>query len=1475
MSIEKVLRITIDGKGAKTGAHEVNQSLQSIRLAVRKTENAFDNLKNKLFNFKTALLGLGLGAFAQQVITLSDSFQRYRMTLETLEKTHSDAVKRWDQLVQFAKDTPFRIGEVVDAYKTLKAYGIDPNIEAMEAFGNTAAIFGRDVLPRLALALGQMQAVGKVMTQDLNQLSNAGINVNEVLKENFNITKGELDKLNAAIEEGVLNIHDVYQAFISYMQDHFGGQMERVMNTIGGQFEILRSNIEILEDRFMQAGTTNTLVDILKEINNTIESIDQNTIDEIADSFANLIENGFDWFVTHQNELKNILDFTVDSLVSLGSTVGDLAGLASTLTDIASSISEVGDSLPKAVMDATWGGILVRWLFGSTNLGLLYATLKLAKDISNLDWSEMFGLTKGTKHFLGEVYQGLKQLDDDITNYLDRTFDDFVGRERKKALSITELFKHDDTIDLILKYGKPVDDLNKSLDETSEKAKKASLDVSKFGDKTAKELEKAISKYEAYLRKYSAIVIESQPDTLDKRLQLVDVWLDNELSALEEFFNKANLTIDQENELIQGALDAYAAKRNRVFEDWGKVQKQAAEETVKIWNHAYERISDMFADWIVSNKIDLDNFFDWFKKSIAQMVATRIVHGVGGWLGLPGLGSSTSNVPIGISTLDFNTFAYKAFHFGKTSSQVIDYTGYGIEATSESELSSMAASNLWGSAASSILSGVLTYISTKDWTQTISTSIGSGAGYLVGAELGSVGGPIGAAVGSILGGIAGSLLKKKPDDADLHVLFGDPNKSRRDFDQFVGEWHKEFLAGDRSIGDILAVNIRKGDSISESQARELESGLVSYFETMFDVIDNTLKTSVEETVRKSGIGYGIHINKWEKYLKDGNLDKTIQELTKDFFNVYGKVISDEILKSDTGDLFTGESLVKLQRSGELLGDTFVRVISLLQSIPDGLEKLRKLMEEGYIEADAIDKLTKEHDFITSFLSQPILSALQAWISNPENATQAFSISLKTQIGAAISNIIMQTLKDSLISSFESNAWNQIVGIQDIIKGFIEGSVSSSDLTNYLTPIINVISGQTGELTEKWKQLYDILSDLGLVTDPAIEGIDKLKTSVESLADSFGYTKDEIRTLTEFNEKYNTSFDVNSFKSFISWLNSLDNTSWESIARKMKDVGISVNEFSNDISNVGDSIKRTTDIIRQAVDDIRSIDIRYQTIGMSRTQEIQYRASLLAQKYGGTSLPLDYNQWKQFGATVAQIVSEQYGGDANAWAQSIGRPLEEIVKDYEEWGRLIVEYKEAQQSATRATRTHTRSVRRATKAINRWASIYESLTNKISGLAYSEASPLSAKERLSLLWSDYQKMLGQLQSGGLGGKPLEDLILKMSDTLDKYLTLGQQVYQRPSEEYQKIYNTVLKQYEVLKDFVARVGNIRHYQSGASYITHDQLAVLHRGEKVVEAHKSPTTININLKVSGGTNNIEDAIIRSIRVGRIRKVIQEELR
>ena len=100
---------------------------------------------------------------------------------------------------------------------------------------------GGDAIRRMALALGQIKARGKVATQEINQLAEVGLDARGILAEAFGVSTAELIKM---IEKGLVPANEAVEALVGAIERDFGSsaaeQAENMTGLMASMGDIIR-----------------------------------------------------------------------------------------------------------------------------------------------------------------------------------------------------------------------------------------------------------------------------------------------------------------------------------------------------------------------------------------------------------------------------------------------------------------------------------------------------------------------------------------------------------------------------------------------------------------------------------------------------------------------------------------------------------------------------------------------------------------------------------------------------------------------------------------------------------------------------------------------------------------------------------------------------------------------------------------------------------------------------------------------------------------------------------------------------------------------------------------------------------------------------------------------------------------------------------------------------------------------------------
>lgn len=222
----------------------------------------------------SAIAGLGISA-----VQASADFTKYEVAFSTMLKSTERGKELFQELADFAINTPFDVKGVVGTSQKLMAFGVQAEdlTATMEILGDATAAFGgnSDLLDRMGYALGQMRVSGRLNAQDMNQLANAGIPAWEMLADAAGKSVAEIREMS---EKGMIDGVAAADTIMAGLRDRYGGAMEAMNQTVGGLWSSIEESATValatigdyLIDTFDIKGLLNT---VSTALGNVIESL--------------------------------------------------------------------------------------------------------------------------------------------------------------------------------------------------------------------------------------------------------------------------------------------------------------------------------------------------------------------------------------------------------------------------------------------------------------------------------------------------------------------------------------------------------------------------------------------------------------------------------------------------------------------------------------------------------------------------------------------------------------------------------------------------------------------------------------------------------------------------------------------------------------------------------------------------------------------------------------------------------------------------------------------------------------------------------------------------------------------------------------------------------------------------------------------------------------------------------------------------
>ena len=275
------LFVTVGAKidGFESAFSTVDQKLKAVDAQANKVGAGFTAMGERMSSFGTTLTasvtapitGLGLA-----VAVIAGKFEQTETAFKNFLGSAEAATEFLNELKQFAASTPFELPGLLESAKKMLAFGFAASevLPMLRTIGDAVAGIGGGAaeIDRVTLALGQMQAKGKVSAQEMNQLAELGIPAWKMLAEQIGVSIPQAMKM---AEQGAISASVAIPAILAGMNAKFEGLMEEQSQTLLGMWSNLKDQINL------------TLMDIGKVLVPEFKEILQSTL-PLLESVKNL-----------------------------------------------------------------------------------------------------------------------------------------------------------------------------------------------------------------------------------------------------------------------------------------------------------------------------------------------------------------------------------------------------------------------------------------------------------------------------------------------------------------------------------------------------------------------------------------------------------------------------------------------------------------------------------------------------------------------------------------------------------------------------------------------------------------------------------------------------------------------------------------------------------------------------------------------------------------------------------------------------------------------------------------------------------------------------------------------------------------------------------------------------------------------------------------------------------------------------------
>lgn len=240
--------------GVTPTAQKVSGSIKGVK---QSTDGASDSMSSFGSTLSKIGAAAGLATLGKQMVDLGvnsalvyDKFENVRKALGLMTGSTQAGNDLYKVMQDLAARTPFTFDDIAQGTQKLLAMGFTAKeIPAtMTAIGDASSAVGggAEGVNRITLALGQMQAKGKITTEEMMQLQEMGVPAFRILADATGVSQQALMDM---VSKGIVPADENLRTLIDGMSKNYGGMMAQQMNTATQA----QSNFQDATDRASQA----------------------------------------------------------------------------------------------------------------------------------------------------------------------------------------------------------------------------------------------------------------------------------------------------------------------------------------------------------------------------------------------------------------------------------------------------------------------------------------------------------------------------------------------------------------------------------------------------------------------------------------------------------------------------------------------------------------------------------------------------------------------------------------------------------------------------------------------------------------------------------------------------------------------------------------------------------------------------------------------------------------------------------------------------------------------------------------------------------------------------------------------------------------------------------------------------------------------------------------------------------------------
>ena len=256
-------RQNLNTKRGQTNFNNLRDAIARVKKELDNATGAANKFKNSNEQFMAATRSLRaqlsllysvskVTGYIDKMVRVRKEFELQHKSMQVLLRDKDEADKLWQQTIDLAVKSPYRVSELVRYTKQLAAYRIETEKlhDTTKMLSDVSAGLGVD-MQRLILAYGQVRAANYLRGTELRQFTEAGIPLLDELAQMFTEVEGRAVRAGdvfARISKRMVTFKDVEKVFKRMTSESgvFYNMQEEQSKTLHGMISNLHDSVDLM-----------------------------------------------------------------------------------------------------------------------------------------------------------------------------------------------------------------------------------------------------------------------------------------------------------------------------------------------------------------------------------------------------------------------------------------------------------------------------------------------------------------------------------------------------------------------------------------------------------------------------------------------------------------------------------------------------------------------------------------------------------------------------------------------------------------------------------------------------------------------------------------------------------------------------------------------------------------------------------------------------------------------------------------------------------------------------------------------------------------------------------------------------------------------------------------------------------------------------------------------------------------------------